>query len=160
MGVERVIVGRLAEQIHRHDGFGLERTVLLHQRDRGLKACRIHVEGVGQDIHEHRRGTRQRHHFRGSGEGEGRHEHRIARTDAPGAQDQEQRVGAIGAGDGVLHAGPLRDVLFELRHLRTQNPLAAFHSRLDGSLQRRAQAAALGLQIDKGDGVGHECSAR
>ncbi len=92
----------------------------------------------------------------GRREGEGRHEHRVARPHAPGAQDQQQRIGAIGAGDGVFHARPCGDVLLELRHLRTQNPLAAFHGGLDGGFQRRAQAAALGLQINKGDGIGHE----
>jgi hypothetical protein len=59
----------------------------------------------------------------------------------------------------MLDASPLGDVSFELRDLRTQNPLAAFHRRLDGGVQRLAQAAALGLKIDERDGIGHDGSA-
>ena len=55
-----------------------------------------------------------------------------------------------------LTPGPGREVLFQLRHLRPQDPLPAFDRRLDGRVERLAQAAALGLKVDKGDGIGHE----
>jgi len=55
----------------------------------------------------------------------------------------------------VLDTRPLRDVPLELGDLRSQNPLATFHRLLNGGLQRRAQPAALGLQVDKGNGLAH-----
>ena len=58
----------------------------------------------------------------------------------------------------MLHPGPGCDVLFELRNLRAQYPLSAFHRGLDRSIQRRAKTAALGLQVDEGDCVGHDVS--
>ena len=56
----------------------------------------------------------------------------------------------------MLDAGPGRQILFELGDLRPQNPLAAFDGGLDGLVERLAQAAALGLKIDEGDGLAHE----
>jgi len=70
---------------------------------------------------------------------------KAAAEDAPRTEDKKQRIGTIGAGDGVFHASPMCDVLFELRHLRTQNPLTAFDGGLYGFIERFAKAAALGL---------------
>ena len=56
----------------------------------------------------------------------------------------------------MLDAGPGGKVLFQLRHLRPQDPLPAFHGGRDGAIERLAQAAALGLKIDEGNGIGHE----
>ena len=121
-------------------------------RDRGVEACRVHIERVFQHIDEHRRGADQRHHLGRSGEGEGGHEHRVARADVPRAQDEHQRIGAVGAGDGVLHAGERGQLLFKLPDLRTQNPLPAFDGGGDGTVDFAGDAAALGLKIDEGNG--------
>jgi hypothetical protein len=49
----------------------------------------------------------------------------------------------------------LREVFFKLGDLRSQHPLPAFHGGLNGLGQGFAQAAALGLKIDEGDGLSH-----
>ena len=38
--------------------------------------------------------------------------------------------------------------------------LASFDRRRNGGIERRAQAAALGLQINESYGIGHECSCQ
>ena len=57
-----------------------------------------------QHIDEDRRRAEPGHDFGGRGEGEGRHEHRLARLDALRHQRQPQRVGAVGAAEHVLGA--------------------------------------------------------
>ena len=68
---------------------------------------------------------------------------------------KKRSIGAVGAGDGMLDPRPGGDLLFELGHLRSQDPLSAFHRTLDGGLERRTQAAALSLKIDEGDRISH-----
>ena len=84
--------------------FGCQPSFALDHVDRRFEAGDVDIVGVGIDVDEHRLGLGQRHHFGGRGEGEARHEHRIARSDAGGVERQQQRVGAVGAGDGVLDA--------------------------------------------------------
>jgi hypothetical protein len=55
----------------------------------------------------------------------------------------------------VLHAGELREALFQLGDLRTENPGAAFDGGGNRLVQWLAETKPLGLQIDKGNGLGH-----
>jgi hypothetical protein len=52
----------------------------------------------------------------------------------------------------VFHAGEFREFLFQPVHLRAHHPLPAFDGRLDGARKRCAEAPALRLQIDEGNG--------
>ena len=53
----------------------------------------------------------------------------------------------------MLDARELGELLLERRDLRTHDPLAALDRRQNGFVQRFAEAAALGLKIDKGMGA-------
>jgi hypothetical protein len=152
---QRAVVGGLAEQIDRHHRLGLQGAVLLHQRDRGFQAGWVHVEGIGQDIDEHRRGAGQDHHLAAGGKGEGWDKDGISRPDIPGPENQQQSIRTVGAGNRVLDPRPGRQIALQLAHLRAQDPLPALDGGFDSGLQRRSQAAALGLQIDELDRVGH-----
>jgi hypothetical protein len=54
----------------------------------------------------------------------------------------------------MLGAGELREALFQFADLRAENPGAPFNGGSDCLVQRLAEAASLGLQIDKGNGRG------
>jgi hypothetical protein len=55
----------------------------------------------------------------------------------------------------MFDAAKLRKPLLQFAHLRAQDPLSAFDGGGDGLVQGLAQATALSLKIDKGDGGGH-----
>ncbi len=117
-GGDRDVVGRLAEEVDGDDGARLELALLLHRDDGGLEAGGVHVVGVGQDIDEDRAGADERHDFGAGDEGEAGHEHRVARPDVPGAQRDQQGVGAVGAGERVLRAGERCERLLEAQRPR------------------------------------------
>ena len=128
---------------------GLQPPLALDHGDRRFEARNVDVVGVGIDVDEDRLGLGQRHDLGGRGEGEARHEHRIARSDAGRHERQQQRVGAVGAADGVLDPDIGRDLAFELGDLRPQNILAAVDDALDGGLQPVAKPFALRAEIDE-----------
>ena len=114
-----VVVGGKAEQVDRNDRLGLQAAFGLDHGDRRFEAVDVDVVAVGVDVDEHRLGLRQRHDFGGGGEGEARHEDGVARADAGSIERQQQRVGAVGAGDAVLDADIGREAGF-----RTPRPAA------------------------------------
>ena len=121
----------------------------LDHGDRRFEAGDIDVVGVGIDIDEDRLGLGQRHDLGGRGEGEARHEDRVAGTDAGGQQRQQQRVGAVGAGDAMLGADIGGELLLELGDLRPENVAAVRDDLVDRRRQPVADALALRAKIDE-----------
>ena len=117
---DRLIVGAEPEQIDGDDRFRLQPSFALDHVDRRFEAGDIDIVGVGIDVDEHRLGLGQRHHLGGRGEGEARHEDRIARPDAGRIERQQQRVGAVGAGNGVPDADIGGDLALELGDFRAR----------------------------------------
>jgi hypothetical protein len=129
---DRVHVGHLAEQVHRHDRPG---TVADDRRQR----VRVHGIAVRLDVDEHRLAARQ-HHRRGRREeGVDGHRHLVARLDAAGAQGEDQPVGAVVDGDRMPGAGVGGDRALELGHLAPMGVLAAVHDLADVRADRGPQ---------------------
>ena len=146
IAIDRRIVGGKPEQVDRDDRLRLQPALALDHGDRRFEAGDVDVVGVGIDVDEHRLGLGQRHDFGRRGEGEARHEHRIARADAGGIERQQQRVGAVGAGDRVLDADIGGELALELGDLRPENVVAAFDDAIDGGLQPVANAVRAARQ--------------
>jgi len=121
---------------------------------------RVHVEGVGIDIHKHRGGPQPGHDLARGGKGETGTEDRVAGADSPGDEGQDQGVGAVGAAEGVFRLAEGRQIGLELSHLRAHDPGAADHGRLDGGLDPAVEAKALGLKVDKGNAHDRTISGR
>ena len=147
--LDRLIVGGEPEQVDRDDRPRLQPSFALDHVDRRFEAGDVDIVGVGIDVDEHRLGLGQRHHLGGRGEGEARHEHRVARSDAGRIERQQQRVGAVGAGDGVLDADIGGDLALELGDLRPENVFAAVDDAIDGGLEAVAEPFALRAEIDE-----------
>ena len=137
-GVDRAHVGRLAVQVHRHDGAGA-------WRDGRLDAARIEVVGLRVALHRHWRGAGLADRQPGSDEGRRRHDDLAAGADAPGAQHQVQGVQAIGHGNTVRGAAVLRELALESLVLGAlQVPARGQHTvdaGADGRVVRRVDAA-------------------
>ena len=149
-GLDRIVVGRLAEQIDADDA-SRPQAKLLRGRDAALEACRIHVEAVGEYVDEHRRRADQRDDFRSRGKGEARAEHRVACLDAARLQDQHQRISAVRAAHNLLRAAERREVGLEHAHFGPENVLPMSQHARDRVVDGAAEAAALGGKIDEGD---------
>ena len=83
-------------------------------------------------------------------EGEGGHEHGVARADALGHQRQQQRIGAVRASDAVPRAAEGRKLPLELGDLGPQNELAVVQHGGDRPLDAVAKPFALRGEVDKG----------
>ena len=66
-----------------------------------------------------------------------------------GIERQQQRVGAVGAGDAVLDADIGGELALELGDLRPENVAAALDDAVDGGLQPVADPFALRAKIDE-----------
>ena len=90
---------------------------------------RVHREGAGIDVDEHRRraGVADRRHGRDEGERHG--DHLVARADAGGEQRQVQRAGAGVDADAVRRAAVGGELLLEGRDLAAEGELAATRAR-------------------------------
>ena len=152
---DRIVIGRLAEQIDRDHRLQLQ-AVSLGGGDAALQRLDIHVEGDFIDIDKHRRGAGERHHFAGGAEREGRADHRVARADALGHQHHQQRVGAAGAGHHMLGAAECRKISLELHDLRTVDEMTVLEHPADRLVDQVAETAALRDNINEGHGFDAE----
>src|SRR5690606_649027 len=84
---------------------------------------------------EYRLGAAQRHYLRRRRKGEGRAENRVPRTDLRRHQRQQQRVGTVGAGDGMLDADIFGDLLLEFRRFGMQNVATTVDDTIDRGLE-------------------------
>ncbi len=149
-GGDRRVVGGQAEQIDRDHRLRRKAVAARGGDSRGQLLC-VDIEGVGFDVDEDRRGADQRHHFGGGAEGERRADDGVAGTDALGAQRQHQRVGAAGAGDGMLGAAEGGELALEGAHLRAEHELAVVEHARDRGVDGGAETAALGRDVDERD---------
>jgi hypothetical protein len=139
-GVDLVHVRRLTVERDRHDRPRA-------RRDCALEEPRIEVAGVGLDIDQHRLRPEEHDHLHGCDEGERAGDHFVARLDVERYQRDEERVGAAGANDGVLHADMGRQALLELRDLGAEDVLAVVENLLDAGVDGRFQRPVLGLEV-------------
>ena len=56
----------------------------------------------------------------------------------------------------MLNTRPGYNVFLKLRHLGTQDPLPALHCGLNGTIEWLTETAALSLQVNEGNGLGHK----
>ncbi|MNQ89317.1 hypothetical protein D3C85_1046230 [compost metagenome] len=155
-GLDGRIVGGLAEQVDGDDHARFQTPFLQRRLDGGLQMARVHVVGRLVHVDEDRLGVEPGHDLGGGREGEAGHEDGVAATNAPGHQRQGQGVGAVGAAQGVLGLTEGGQIGLELAHLRAHDPGAADDGLLNGGLDLAAEAKALGLKVDEGNG--HEGS--
>ena len=144
-----VVVGAEAEQVDRDDRLRLQAAFRLDRRNRGFEALDIDIVGVGVHVDEDRLGLGQRDDLGRGSEGEARHEHRVARSDAGRVERKQQRIGAVGAGNAMLDADIGRELGLELRDLRSKNVAAVLDDAVDGGLQPIADTLALRAQVDE-----------
>ena len=90
---QRFVVCRQAEQVDGQDDPRCQVAFRPHPGDAPDQIRRIHVERCFFNIDEDRRRAEQQSHLGGCGEGEARHEYRIARPDAQRHQRRHERVG-------------------------------------------------------------------
>ena len=108
---QRLHVEGHAVQVNRDDG-------LRARGDGGEDGLDGHVEGVGVGIDEHQFGIDVRHGVGRCHVGHGGHDDLVTRADAERNQRKVQGDRAVGAGDGVLHTGPLGKCLLKAPHIR------------------------------------------
>ena len=146
---ERLIVRRTAEEID-HDHRARPELARPSERlDRAAQTGRSEIAALRLDVDEHRGRPRQRDRLGARGEGEARHEDRIAGPDAARHQDQEQRIGAARAGDRMTDPDTTGEGLLQLSDLGAHDELAVREDRGDRRLDPAAETAPLGLQIDE-----------
>ena len=121
-GQDRVHVGRLAVEMHRHDGPRA-------RRDRRLDLGRIQVVGIGRNVDKHRRRAGLVDRLGGRVEGERGCDHLIARADAARQERQVQRRSARSDPDRGLGADKAGESLLERSDLRPHDEAGALHTR-------------------------------
>ncbi len=145
---DRAVLGhedRVAEGLDREDGFGLG-------RDRVLDALRVHVQGLGADVHEDRLRADIQNAVRRRDEGKGRGDDLIAGADAHREHEHVQPGGAGGARDGVPTAGARRDRRLELLvHRADREPLRPQHALDHRHFNIRDVRLAQRNLVDHGD---------
>src|SRR5580658_1958869 len=143
-----IVIGRQAEQIDRDDDARLEPTPL-----RGcygtLQAFWVDVEGVSLHVGQYRRRAKERHHFGCRVERKGRADHRVARPDLPGHEDEQKRIGSARTGDDMAGAAERREIDFERPDLRPLDELAVRKHASNRIVDAAAQAAALCGNVDE-----------
>ena len=142
---DRRHVGRLAEQVHRHDRLGPRRD----GRDRRVD---VDVERVGIDVDQHRRRA-DAHDAAGGGEERiGRRDDLVAGADVERHQRREQRVGARRQADRVRHAEVRAQLALEAFDFRAADEALAVADARDGVEQRLAKRRVLRLEVEQRDG--------
>src|SRR5439155_17160076 len=91
----RVIIGRLAEQIDRND-CGWPKASPAGTGDRYFEAFRIHVECVWPHVDEQRGRTHPGDWFRSRTKGKSRTENSVASSDFHRHEHEPQRISAVG----------------------------------------------------------------
>ncbi len=146
---DAVVIGSKTKQIDRNDCLWLKTTFLADSSNGSFKLFDIHVVGVGIDIDENRLCTNKRNNFSSRCKRERRNENCMARADAARHQRHLQGVGAVGAGDHMLHAQIFTELLFELSHFRTEN-VTAFRNNLgNGGIKTVFDTRALRSKINE-----------
>ena len=120
--------------------------------DRRLDPGWIDVAGVRLDVDEHRPRPEQHDHLSSRDEGERRRDDLIARFHVERHQRDEQRLGAGSDGDAVLRAGVRGELRLELGDFRAEDVLPVVEHLLDAGVDRFAQRAVLGLEVDEVQG--------
>ena len=99
----------------------------------------VEVEAAGLDVDRHRHAARPHHRLGGGEEGERRHQHLVAGTQAERVQRQHQRVGAVGDADAAGAAEVVRRSAFSKASTSAPPTKAVRASR---SLQRASSSGA------------------
>ena len=149
-GAQRVHVGGLAVEMHRHDGFGAG-------GDGGLHKGGVDVVGGDVRLHQHRGRAAVAHRQHGGDEGVGGHDDLVPRTDAVGFENQHQRVQPVAAADAELRAAVVRKGALKGGVLLPFDVPAVLQHPVKGGAQRGVQ---LGLQRPEGyERYRHACSS-
>ena len=135
-----VHVGRLSEEVNRHDRPGARRNGCLDPRDIDIERRRI-------DIHEDRPGAGIDDGGRGGYEGEWRRDYFVPGADTGGEQCQMQRAGARIHADRFGGAAIPGELLFECRNLRPEDELGVLQNANDRSVQLALDGLILGLEV-------------
>jgi len=144
---QRLNVGGLAKQVHRQQGLGLGRDGLGH-------LVHVDVQGLWINVHKHRLGTDIGDRFGGCDEGERCRDHLVTRANARRQHGQMQRIGAVGAGDGVLDAQVLGRFGLEGLHIGTQDVLGCVERGRHRGLDLGLEVAVLARQVNHGNAHG------
>ena len=137
-------VHRLAEQVHRDHGPGF-------RRDRLLDLVQIDVEGVGVDVHEHRRRADIADGLGRGDEGERRGDDFVAFADAGRGQREVQGVGTRGHADRVFDAEVVGGFLLKGLHVRAENKLGCLQRVEQGAVDFVFEREVLALEVDHRD---------
>ena len=111
--VESVPIRREAEQIDGDDRLRLQLAFGAGLGNLLLEIRQVDIERVRLDVDKDRRCAGEQDDLGRRREREGRHEHRIPRTDAVSEQRHEDRVGSARAGDRVADAAILGELRFQ-----------------------------------------------
>ncbi len=87
----------------------------------------------------------------GCEEGEARDQDGVTGTDAERAQGKQERIGAAGEADGVLHAAVGRGCVLELLHMRAEDELAGLEDFANGGVDLGADRPILTDKIQDRD---------
>ncbi len=158
--VERVHVGHLAVEVHRHQRLHDAASAAVHEpvaddlafaRERRGDRGRGEIERRRIDVAEERPCAEPRDDAGRREEGERRRDDLVARADVERHQRDEQRVGAGRDADseGRLRVG--RDLFFELRDVRSENEALRVADLADGRFDLGAQRRVLPFQIQQRD---------
>jgi hypothetical protein len=130
--LERGYVRRIAEDVHRQQGFRAG-------GDGGGGGLRIEIESARVDVDEHRPRPLVEDRVRGRDERKRRRDHLIAVGDADGTQREVQRRGAGGDRGGVTCADALGECLLERRDARAEGEMPRAEHLDDGGLLLRTE---------------------
>jgi len=142
---DRVHVGTLAEQVHRHDGL---RPVGHGGREtRGVQVVRLRV-----DVHEDGPGAEAGHASGRREEGERRGDDLVAWPDAETHESVQDGVRAARGPDAERGVGVLGDGLFAVGHLRSADAPLCLEDLVDGGVDFVADGIVLGYEVEHGHG--------
>ena len=146
--LDRVIIGRLAKKIDRHDASN-RKPEGLGRSDRRLGAFGAKVEGLGVDVGEYRGRADARDGLHGGDKAERRDDDRVSRPDLHRRQRQFERVRAVGAGDAMPSAGKRLKALLQFIDFRSEDETAVGQDAGDRAFDARAQSPTLRREIDE-----------
>ena len=144
-GGQRRQVSRLAIEMHGHD------RPCARADCRGA-GCRIHRQRLVIDVDDHRRGAGGDDRQRGVRRRDGRDDDLVARTDAGGAQEQSDGIGAVADADGELRAAGSGELGLERVDFRAEDEPAACRDAVDGVANGAGVLAQ--AKIEKGNLAG------